>query len=226
MNLLAHLHLGGGLPAGAASGNLLADFLRRYGPAPADPHFAAGLCWHRRADAFAAAHPVYRATRRLLAARRRRVGGILADLAYDYCLTQAWRQYSPVPLAVFIAEQLAGIRKYLEGFDTPLRQAAAAAADGGWLARYGTVDGLRLTLQRIAPRTRAGSLLAGAEADILEHREVIAGHFARFYPELLLARDTGRPAPPGMALDQKRTSNAAGSPAGGSGSRSLPCTRC
>ena len=97
MNLLAHLHLSAAHSTGVAAGNLLADFLRRTGAAPPDAEFAAGVRLHRAIDAFAEAHPRHRAARACLSPERRRLGGIIVDVACDFFLSRDWPRYSPLP---------------------------------------------------------------------------------------------------------------------------------
>ena len=193
MNLLAHLHLSEGRPAAVAAGNLLADYLRRFGAGIPDAGFAEGVRLHRAIDAFAEAHPRHRAARACLSPARRRLGGIIVDVACDFFLSRDWPRYSPLPLRTFVADRLAAIQRYLHGFaDSPLRVLIDRAIAEEWLLAYGTPEGLRLTFSRIARRAPAAAALRGAEEEILHQQEPLRDAYADFYPALL-----ARFAPPG-----------------------------
>ena len=184
MNLLAHLHLSDGLPAGVAAGNLLADFLRRLGAEAPDAAFAAGVRRHRAIDAFADADPALRAVRAGFAPPWRRWGGILLDVAGDYFLTRDWPRYSAVPLRDHVAARLADVQGYLRGRPTPLRPLVDRLRAEEWLLSYGTLDGLRLAFERIARRSPAAAALRGAEREIARRQSELHAAFAEFYPRI------------------------------------------
>lgn len=196
MNLLAHLHLSEGRPAAVAAGNLLADYLRRFGAGIPDDGFAEGVRLHRAIDAFAEAHPQHRAARACISPERRRLGGIIVDVACDFFLSRDWLRYSPLPLRTFVADRLAAIQRYLHGgADSPLRVLIDRAIAEEWLLAYGTPDGLRLTFARIARRSPAAAALRGAEEEILARQDCLRAACADFYPALL-----ARFAPPSAAI--------------------------
>lgn len=184
MNLLAHLHLSDGQPTAVAAGNLLADYLRRVGAEPVDDAFRRGLKFHRAIDAFTDAHPVVRNARGLVSPARRRLGGIIVDVAFDYVLSRAWRQYHPEPLARFVHGRMDEICRYLYRAGSKLGPLADCARQQGWLLSYGTAHGLALTFQRVASRAPAAAGLRGAEQEILANEPAFAAAFADFYPAL------------------------------------------
>lgn len=189
MNLLAHLHLSDGWPVPVAAGNLLADYLRRFGaglPAAgiSDAGFAEGVRLHRAIDAFAEADPRHRAARACLSSARRRLGGIIVDVACDYFLSQDWPRYCPVPLREYVSARLAAIQNFLRGHATPLRALVDRAVAEEWLLAYGTPAGLRLTFERISRRAPAAAPLRGAEEEILDRQVCLRAAFADFYPAL------------------------------------------
>ena len=184
MNLLAHLHLSDGLPAGVAAGNLLADFLRRCGAEAPAGDFAAGVRLHRAIDAFADADPVLRAARAGFAPPWRRWGGILLDLAGDYFLTRDWPRYSSVPLRDHVAARLADVQRYLQDRPSPLRPLVDRLLAEEWLLSYGTLDGLRLAFERMARRSAAAAALRGAEREIERRQPELQAAFDEFYPRI------------------------------------------
>ena len=184
MNLLAHLHLSDGLPAGVAAGNLLADFLRRLGAEAPDAAFAAGVRLHRAIDAFADADPALRAARAGFAPPWRRWGGILLDVAGDFFLTRDWPRYSSVPLRDHVAARLADVQRYLHDRPTPLRPLVDRLLAEEWLLSYGSMDGLRLAFERIARRSPAAAALRGAEREIERRQPELQAAFDEFYPRI------------------------------------------
>ena len=184
MNLLAHLHLSDGLPAGVAAGNLLADFLRRLGAEAPAGDFAAGVRLHRAIDAFADADPALRAARAGFAPPWRRWGGILLDVAGDYFLTCGWARYSAVPLRDHVAARLVDVQGYLRDRPTPLRPLVDRLLAEEWLLSYGSMDGLRLAFERLARRSPAAAALRGAEREIERRQPELQAAFDEFYPRI------------------------------------------
>lgn len=183
MNLLAHLHLSEGYSVAVGAGNLLADFLRRTGAVAPDGEFAAGVRLHRCIDAFADAHPALRAARAGLPPPWRRWGGILADIACDYCLSRDWRRFHSAPLPEFVRARLTAIQSYLHAAPTPMRPLFDRMRSEDWLLAYGTPAGLRLTFERLSRRSPAAAALRGAEQAILARESSFQEAFETFYPE-------------------------------------------
>ena len=185
MNLLAHLHLSEGRPVATAAGNTLADYMRRTGATSIDPDFERGVRLHRSIDAYTETHPLTRLARACISPARRRLGGIIIDVAYDYFLSRDWSRYSSVPLEHFVATRLTAIQRYLEGHPSPLRPLVDRAIAQGWLLSYGTMEGLRTTFERVATRAPAAVLLRGAEEEVERNGDHIRSAFAEFYPQLM-----------------------------------------
>lgn len=185
MNLLAHLHLSAPQPLPIQAGNLLADFLRRTGAQIPDEEFAAGVRLHRSIDAFADAHPMTRRARNLIPPPRRRLAGIIIDVAFDHFLSLHWERFSAQPLTHFIADRLERIHAYLAATNSPLECLLTHMTRGRWLLSYGSLDGLRLTFHRMAQRAPVAVGLRGAERDIADQFTALQGCFDDFYPELL-----------------------------------------
>lgn len=196
MNLLAHLHLSEGRPVAMAAGNVLADYLRRTGAADLDADFSAGVRLHRAIDAFTEAHPANRAARACISPARRRLSGIIVDVAYDFFLSQAWSGYSPLPLATFVAARMGAIQQYLDRHPTPLRHLVDRAVREGWLLSYGTREGLRTTFARVAGRAPAAAPLRGAEEEVEQNADCLRDAFAEFYPQLMARCKTISGNPP------------------------------
>ena len=184
MNLLAHLHLSDDLPAGVAAGNLLADFLRRFGAEVPDPDFAAGVRLHRAIDAFADADPAWRAVRAGFVPPWRRWGGVLLDVAGDFFLARDWPRYAAGPLRAHVDARLAEIHRYLHARAPLLAPLAERLRAEEWLTSSGSPAGLRRAFERIARRSPAAAILRGAEREIERRLPELQDAFGDFYPRL------------------------------------------
>ena len=195
MNLLAHLQLSDGRPAGVAAGNLLADFLRRVGAEVPDPDFAAGVRLHRAIDACADADPALRAVRAGFAPPWRRWGGILLDVAGDFFLTRDWARYAARPLRDHVDARLDEIQRHLQARSAPLATLVERLRAEEWLLSYGSLDGLRGAFERIARRSPAAAGLRGAEREIERRQPELQAAFDEFYPRLRARCGAGQPSP-------------------------------
>ena len=195
MNLLAHLHLSEGRPAGVAAGNLLADYLRRLDAAPLDADFAAGVHLHRAIDAYADSHPVLRAVRTTFAPPWRRWSGILLDVACDFFLTRDWARYAARPLRDHVDARLDEIQRHLQARSAPLATLVERLRAEEWLLSYGSLDGLRGAFERIARHSPAAAVLRGAEREIERRQPELPAAFDEFYPRLRARCGAGQPSP-------------------------------
>ncbi len=167
------------------AGNVFADFMRRVGAEPLDDDFRAGLALHRAMDAFTDRHPVVRGLRGYFSPSRRRLAGVLTDVAFDYCLVMEWSRYREESLEDYVAARLRPIRAYVASRGSPLVQIVDKAERGGWLLSYGSREGLHKTFARMASRHRlAASGLMGAEVEIVARADSFLAAFRIFYPEL------------------------------------------
>lgn len=186
MNFLAHLHLAEATPE-SRLGNLLGDFVKGR---PWDRRFSPGI-WqgiveHRRLDAFTDQHPAWRASRERLVSAGRRVSGIAVDLFYDFFLSRAWGEVQPgdtLPSFVRgVHRDLVSLKsEWPEGAMGPITR----MIDQEWLLGYGTLEGIRLTLRRVARRSPALVDLEGMESVLQGRMEELERDFREFYPEVM-----------------------------------------
>jgi acyl carrier protein phosphodiesterase len=187
MNLLAHLHLSDGLSTAAAAGNVLADYVRRVGAEPIDDEFRAGMRVHQAIDVFAEHDEHHRAARRCIGPSRRRLAGVIVDVAFDHCLSQQWSRFAEKPLEPYVAERMDRIQAYVQESQSPLSPLVDRAVEQGWLLSYTTIEGVRTTFRRVSGRSRAAQGLLGAEEEIERHRDCLEHQFQAFYPRLVKA---------------------------------------
>lgn len=183
MNYLAHLALSADDPL-SRIGNWLGDFVK--GPLGDSaerfpPRVVDGIRHHRAMDRFTDGHPTFRAAKREFAPESRRVAGIVVDLAFDHFLAAGWETLESQPLGAFRRQVYGEFSSHIEIFPPRARRVAEAIIREDVLGRYASVDGLHLTIERVARRFRRPELLlrAGDEVEHLYSR--LRGHFGPFY---------------------------------------------
>lgn len=183
MNFLAHVYLA---PTDDAfqAGNLMGDFVRgRVERLALPPELADGIRLHRHIDSFSDAHPLVRRSRRRFHGTRRRVAGIVVDMAYDHFLARHWARFDDRPLTAFtrgVYERLAAQAGHLP---PRLERLLPVMRDGDWLASYGTLDALDHALDRMAGRLSRPEALRGAITDVRAAYEGLEADCLAFLPE-------------------------------------------
>lgn len=186
MNFLAHLALAG--PSDASRiGNLLGDFekgtpasIRERLPAP----IVEGIVMHRHIDRFTDSHPVFHQARLLLAPERRRFAGIIIDIYFDHLLNKHWASYHPGTVPEFTREIYQTFDRHPDWLGPRLGPLVPRIKREDWLAAYSTMDGIDLTLHRVASRSPRLSAIATATPDLIAGKEALEALFLRFYPEI------------------------------------------
>ena len=182
MNFLAHLHVGRHLDPDESAGNLLADYCKDVG----NGRFRRGVWFHRRIDSFTDRNEVAGEARALFNASYRHFGGVLSDLAFDWCLARTWDEWSPnVDLLGFIENSLKGIQKSAVDLPDHAAFALERMIEERWLESYRDIDGMRQTLVRISRRRPIVKMVLGAERLMQAHESELTRIFRRFYPQLL-----------------------------------------
>jgi len=183
MNWLAHLVLAES-QAAFRVGSVLADILPLDELRALPAGFQAGIAQHRAIDSFTDRHPLFRQSIARLPPPFRRYGGIIMDVYYDHLLTVHWPEHCSVALPQFVA----GFHDDVELCRAELPAGATAILDrmrlGGWLVAYGDLDGVRLTLNRIARRLRRPFDLGAATRELARQHTLLEQDFATFFPEI------------------------------------------
>ena len=184
MNWLAHLFLSEP-SASFRIGNLLPDVLRPGELAALPSKFHPGIERHRLIDAFTDSHEIVKRSIARVGPTHRRFGGILVDIFYDHFLSTDWEQYSNVPLRTFTADTYASFEKFPTELPAEAFSRLQQIANDNWLCSYGSMEELRVVLDRLGRRLRKPTSLAGSvrilEANYREFRD----DFAQFFPELV-----------------------------------------
>lgn len=182
MNLLAHLHLSTGLSAEETAGNVLADFLPNDLVPPAG--IGRGIQLHRKIDGFTDQHPLVAEARELISVPRRRLAGIIIDVAFDFTLCQKWRDHCEIELPQFIEQGYSIIQYGARHLGDSANRLTSRMRQNKWLESYSTLDGMALTFRRMTRRSDAVLKLRGAEEEISARLPEFQALFDQFYPDL------------------------------------------
>lgn len=184
VNFLAHLHLGDSADEAFLVGNLAGDFVRGRINGSLPPSLADGIRLHRRVDSFSDAHPLTLRSRRRLSPERRRVAGVIVDLAYDHFLARHWSRFSPEPLTAFTRRAYATLYRQQRNLPPELRHLLAPMTDNDWLAGYAELPRVGRALDGVARRLSRPAALSGAVTEIRAHYSGLERDFLDFYPKL------------------------------------------
>lgn len=197
MNFLAHLYLSSDEPQ-ALAGSLLPDLSR--GPLPADlpPTVAAACRLHRLIDAFTDTHPIVAQSKQRIRARHGRFSGILIDIFYDHYLARDWHRFSHQPLPVFTRSAYDALLSQSHQLPATMHQPLARMVQQDWLCNYATIEGIRVTLERMSRRftqrfERPIDLAPASEELRVLDRELSAD-FHAFFPQLMAFACAREPA--------------------------------
>lgn len=183
MNFLAHLHVGRHLDPVQSAGNLFADYCKTLG----NEDFRQGVLFHHRIDSFTDTNEIAAEARVLFNASYRHFGGVLSDLAFDWCLARSWDEWSPeVGLLTFIENSLNRIQSCSDDLPGKASFALERMIQERWLQSYSDLEGMRQTLVRISRRRPIVKKVLGAECLMEANERKLLEIFRRFHPQLLM----------------------------------------
>jgi acyl carrier protein phosphodiesterase len=182
MNYLAHLHLGGQLPA-QLLGSLYGDFVKGRLQGQYSPQIEAAIQLHRSIDRFTDSHPLVGQALSRFTLTRRRYAGIVLDVFFDHCLARDWAQYAEQPLERFTSQvyQVLAAEPQLPG---RLAQIAPSMATDDWLGSYREFAVMEHVLRGISRRLSQPQELDQAMQELRVLYEPLSEDFRVFYPQL------------------------------------------
>lgn len=182
MNYLAHLHLGGQLPA-QLLGSLYGDFVKGRLQGQYSPQIEAAIQLHRSIDRFTDSHPLVGQALSRFTLTRRRYAGIVLDVFFDHCLARDWALYADQLLERFTSQvyQVLAPEPQLPG---RLAQIAPSMATDDWLGSYREFAVMEHVLRGISRRLSQPQELDQAMQELRVLYEPLSEDFRVFYPQL------------------------------------------
>ena len=182
MNFLCHLYLSG-TDEQLMVGNFMGDFVKGRLEGRFPPGITRGVALHRRIDSWAERSELFRRSRYRLDPSYGLYRGVLVDLFYDHFLAVSWPDWSPEPLADFLARARAAVDG--NHYQLPPRlQSLVPYIFAELLPSYGEVAGIGRALERMSRRVGRANPLAGGAGELQRHYGELQADFAAFLPLL------------------------------------------
>jgi acyl carrier protein phosphodiesterase len=184
MNYLAHLYLAD-TSEEFLIGSFLGDFVKGSIGDRYSREISSGINFHRKVDMYADTHEKTIASRNLFGREKRRFAGIILDICYDHFLSKHWSEYSDTDLPEFIDHAYGLLQKYRDIFPERLKEVLPRLINQNWLGTYLTLEGVEITLNRIAKRISKKNSLEGSMSEIRSNYADLETNFLIFFPELV-----------------------------------------
>ena len=183
MNLLAHLYLSDN-NTDIMIGNFIADHIKgnKFSQFPAD--IQKGILLHREIDTFTDTHEVVRKSKRRLHERYRHYDGVIIDIFYDHFLAKNWRNYSAIPLNVYVQSVYKLLEQNLNILPEKTKEMFPYLVKYNWLYNYQFAKGIQEVLNGMNKRTQGKSKMNLASEDLLLHYQEFEDDFTLFFEDL------------------------------------------
>ena len=187
MNFLAHLLLSGENEE-IITGNYVGDFVK--GRLTGDKiagwsaDFLLGVKLHRQIDMFTDEHETVREAKRMASKMLGKTAGIAVDIYFDYFLAKYFDQFCTQSLQAYSIRMYTLLEKNNNLIPEHMKPMVRSMIRQDWLNMYETLDGIKLTFERLSRRAYFLDVLVGAEKDLAAHEEFYNAKFNLFFPQL------------------------------------------
>lgn len=171
MNFLAHIYLSGD-DEELKIGNFVADSVKGKKYLSFPPKVQQGIILHRAIDTYTDIHPVVRKSVHRLFPTYSHYSTVIVDILYDHYLAANWKDYSTVPLNLYVQDFYDLLNKNHEILPVKVQQFLPFMIRDNWLLNYATIEGIGKILSQMNQRTQNKSRM-----DLAVHE------LQRFYPE-------------------------------------------
>ncbi|WP_178988744.1 acyl carrier protein phosphodiesterase [Winogradskyella schleiferi] len=185
MNFLAHIYLSGDNEL-ITIGNFVGDGVRgnKYKLYPVEIQI--GIKLHRHIDTFTDAHPIFRRCTKRLHKGYSHYSGVIVDIFYDHFLAKNWKNYSDIPLDIYIADFYKSLINNMAILPPRFQKLTPIMIEGNWLISYATVEGIQLVLNGMNRRTKGRSKMNEATKELRTHYDAFEKDFTDFFEELMV----------------------------------------
>lgn len=184
MNHLAHFFLAE-RSSEAVAGALLGDFVKgKIGANDFPPLMRNEIIIHRRIDAFTDTDAGLLDAKNRFVKTRRRLTGIVIDVAFDHFLAKNWASYTAENLNIFAMSAYRSIETHAHRFPVNFQTFLPRMIADNFLAAYRDFRRVELALQRLSRRVRGGESLLGAFGELSANYIYFENLFRDFFPRL------------------------------------------
>ncbi|WP_262732899.1 acyl carrier protein phosphodiesterase [Gaetbulibacter sp. NE] len=183
MNFLAHIYLSGDNEF-VTIGNFIADGIRgkSYKKFPIDVQI--GILLHREIDTYTDAHPIVRQSTKRLHKNYSHYSGVIVDILYDHFLAKNWKDYSNVPLEVYVEQFYDSLEANFEMLPNRTQRMLPHMIADNWLLSYAKIEGIQRVLDGMNRRTKNVSGMNTATNELKQYYTEFESEFTSFFEEL------------------------------------------
>lgn len=183
MNFLAHIYLSGDNEF-VTIGNFIADGIRgkSYKKFPIDVQI--GILLHREIDTYTDAHPIVRQSTKRLHKNYSHYSGVIVDILYDHFLAKNWKDYSNVPLEVYVEQFYDSLEANFEMLPNRTQRMLPHMIADNWLLSYAKIEGIQRVLDGMNRRTKNVSGMNTATNELKQYYAEFESEFTSFFEEL------------------------------------------
>lgn len=181
MNLLAHAYLGFDDVA-LVTGQIAGDFVKGPDLSAYPPDIQNGIRMHRKLDVWTDRHPVFKRSCARFPKERRRVAGIIVDLAYDHSLARHWSHYCHTDLVNYADFLYVSLEKFRSDLPADMNGFINRVPEVGLFEGYRDIQGLERAVRFVESRFKRTGLFEGVMAEIDAVLPEIDQDFAEFFP--------------------------------------------
>ncbi len=183
MNFLAHIYLSGDNEF-VTIGNFIADGIRgkSYKKFPVDVQI--GILLHREIDTYTDAHPIVRQSTKRLHKNYSHYSGVIVDILYDHFLAKNWKDYSNVPLEVYVEQFYDSLEANFEMLPNRTQRMLPHMIADNWLLSYAKIEGIQRVLDGMNRRTKNVSGMNTATNELKQYYAEFESEFTSFFEEL------------------------------------------
>lgn len=183
MNYLAHLFLSC-QDDDLVIGNFIADSIRNKEIKTYSPAIQQGIFLHRKIDSYTDEHPIVRQGTRRLHPHHSKYAPVVIDIFFDNLLAHNWHRYSSEPLPVFAQKMYQLLRERQLDLPLKMQKYVPNMIASNWLEKYGTMEGLQYTFERMDKRTKFPSNFKNAVSHLEADFDVFNEEFNLFFPDV------------------------------------------
>jgi len=183
MNFLAHLYLSES-NTNVMIGNFIADHVKGNKFSHFHEDIQKGILLHREIDTYTDAHKIVRISKRRLHERYRHYDGVIIDIFYDHYLAKNWRNYSQIPLNIYVNSVYQLLQDNIDILPEKTQAILPYMIQYNWLYNYQFAKGIQEVLNGMNRRTNGKSKMNLATGDLLENYQIFENDFTTFFEDL------------------------------------------
>lgn len=183
MNYLAHLFLSC-QDDDLVIGNFIADSIRNKEVKTYPFSIQQGIILHRKIDTYTDEHPIVRQGTRRLHIHHHKYAPVVIDVFFDNLLAYNWERYATEPLTDFAKKMYNLLEERQMDLPLKMQKYVPNMIANNWLEKYGTMEGLQYTFERLDMRTKFPSNFKNAVSNLQADFELYNEEFNLFFPDV------------------------------------------